>query len=380
MGKAITWIAVLAVVVIGGLAIYNGPGTGGAETIKLGVIQPFTGDAASYGESELRGIEVAVAEINEAGGIDGKLLELVTEDGKCDPQAGGAAAQKLVNVDRVKVIIGGACSGETLAAANVTEPAEVLLISPSATSPDVTDAGDFLFRTIPSDALAGETAAAYAFNELGAETAAVLAERTDYAQGLREVFMNSFGALGGEIIADETYATGDTDFRTQILKIKDAEPDVMYLVPQTVTPGVAMVAQVKEHKVGADLLTAEVLLDREAVAENVQTLEGVIGVEVAIDFVDNVKAAAFREAHLTMFDAEPGMFSANAYDAVYLIRDAIAQNGLDTIQMRDWLYGVANWPGTVGFITFDEHGDLQMSLNVRKIVGGEVTDLGPYEL
>lgn len=380
MAKIITWLVAIAVVVIGIIAIMGGSGS---DTVKIGVLQPLTGDAASYGESELRAIQVAVDEINVKGGVLGKNIELIVEDGKCDPQAGGTAAQKLVNVDGVKIIIGGACSGETLAASKVTEPAKVILLSPSASSPKVTEAGDFVFRTYPSDALAGKIAASYAYREIKARKAAIVSELTDYAQGLRDVYKSSFAALGGKIVADETYTTGDTDFRTQILKIKNAKPDVIYVIPQTVTPGLAIFKQLRENKVSVAFTTAEVLLDRQAVKDNKDVLEGVIGVEPAIDWDGNSKAHGFREAHRLKFkDVDPGSFAANAYDAVYLVKEAleatIASGEIDAEKVRDWLYAVKNWPGAVGPFTMDKNGDPLIGESIRKIVSGEVTDLGAY--
>lgn len=382
MGKAVTWIVVILVVIVGILAI-TGTGERKADTIKIGVLQPLTGDAASYGESELRAIQVAVEEVNAAGGINEKQIELVVEDGKCDPLSAGTAAQKLVNIDAVKVVIGGACSGETLAAAEVTEPAQVILISPSASSPKVTEAGDFVFRTYPSDALAGQIAAAYAYKELKAKKAALITELTDYAQGLREVYKAAFSSLGGSIVADETYTTGDVDFKIQILKIKNAKADVVYVVPQTVTPGVAIFKQLRENKVNIQFTTAEVLLSRQAVKDNVDVLEGVIGVESAVDWEGNLKAKAFQEAHRAKFGgADPGSFAANAYDAVHLIHEGLAATMTDgmvnTAALRDWLYAVDGWQGAVGALKMDSNGDLVIGENVRKIVKGEVADLGAY--
>ncbi|MBI2034027.1 MAG: ABC transporter substrate-binding protein [Candidatus Liptonbacteria bacterium] len=375
--KLIIGLSVVAVIL---LVIYFSQKGEEISTIKIGVLVPLTGDAASYGESENRAIQIAVQEINSSGGINGKKIELVTEDGKCDPQAGGTAAQKLVNIDKVKIIIGGACSGETLAAAKITEPAEVILISPSASSPKVTEAGDFVFRTYPSDSLAGKVNATYAFKELKAKKVAVFTELTDYAQGLREVYKETFSNLGGQIVSDETYTTGDTDFRTQVLKIKTAKPDVIYVVPQSLTPGVQIFKQLRESGVTAKFTTAEVLLDRQGAKDNAKVLEGVYGVEPAVDYVGNAKAKAFMAAHKAKFaGAEPGSFAANAYDAVYLIKAAVeATGGLDTLKIRDFLYGVKDWPGAIGSITIDQNGDPILGLNVRKILKGEVTDVGPY--
>jgi branched-chain amino acid transport system substrate-binding protein len=377
MSKLITGIIVTMVVVVGFIAIFSNSDTQKGE-IKIGVIQPLTGDAASYGESEARAIQIAVDEINAEGGIDDRMIKLITEDGKCDPQAGGSAAQKLVNIDKIKIIIGGACSGETLAAAKITESAQVILISPSATSPAVTDAGDFVFRVIPSDALAGKIAAKYAVNELEAKSAAVITELTDYAQGLREVFKSAFIEFGGEIVADETFNTGTSDFRTIATKIQAEKPDIIYVVPQTKTPGIAIFKQLRENEVDAWYMTAEVLMDVATVEENSEVLEGIYGIEGAIDWENNPRAKSLAEAHNKKFGEDPGAFSANAYDAVYLIKAAIESQGIDPILIRDWLYTVKNWPGALGPITMDENGDPIIGLHVRLIKDGEVTDIGAY--
>jgi len=386
MAKIVIWIVVLAVVVIGGLAIFSGP-SGEAATIKIGAVLPLTGDAASYGESENRAIQVAVEQVNNAGGVKGRQLEIVNEDGKCDPQIAGTAAQKLVNIDKVKIIIGGACSGETLAAAEVTDPAQVILISPSATSPAITTAGDFVFRTAPSDALAGRVAARYSYRELNTRKAALITELTDYAQGLRSVFKDAFKALGGQVVADETYNTGDTDFRTQILKIKNLRPDVVYLVPQSPTPAIAIIRQLRENRVTASYVGGEAFLDPDTISNNATLMEGVFGVLPVVDWENNPKAKALFEAHRAKFNSDPGIYAANAYDAFHLIREALdatlteaGENAgeIDTAAVRDWLYGVSNWPGAVGPLTIDENGDPVMGQNVRKVVNGELTDLGPY--
>ncbi len=361
--------------------VVSGPVDSGTGSIKLGAIMSLTGDAAIYGASESRAIQVAMAEINKNGGINGRQLEMVTEDGKCDPQAGGTAAQKLVSIDKVPVIIGGVCSGETLAAAAITEPAKVILISGSASSPKITTAGDFVFRTYPSDALAGKVAATYDYKELKARKAAIISELTDYAQSLRGVYKDSFTALGGTVVYDETYNTGETDFRTQVLKIKNSKPDVIYIVPQTLTPGVDIIRQMHENGVKTTIQTSETLMSHDVVSKNASVLNGIYSVEFAVDYTNNAKAKAFKTAHEAMFNgADPDIYAANAYDAVYLIRDAIASNSgkVDTVKIRDFLYGVKDWQGTIGSLTMDKNGDPILGLHVRKVVGGQVTDIGPY--
>lgn len=372
--KVIIGVAVIAVVVWAMAVGIKGPETDEGP-IKIGFIGPLTGDAASYGESELKAVQIAVEEINNAGGIGGEMVELVVEDGKCDPQQGGTAAQKLVNIDKVKVIIGGACSGETLAAAAITEPAKIILISPSASSPKVSTAGDFVFRTYPSDALAGKVAATYAYQKLNARKAAVISELTDYAQGLREVYKKTFADLGGQVVSDETYTTGETDFRTQIAKIKAAKPDAIYVVPQSPTPGIAIFRQLRENKVAGHYTTAEVLLDRQILKDNAQVLEGLIGVESSPDYEKNVKAKAFRDSHKAKFGADPGAFAVNAYDATYLVAQAIRASGLDTVKIQAYLAAVKDYDGAAGKITMDANGDPILGENVVRYEKGEIKTL-----
>ncbi len=386
-GKAIAWLVVLIVVVWAGYAILSSDQQGASTTvdsgtgpIKIGVLQALSGDLAALGGTQQKAIQMGVEEINAAGGINGRMIALSTEDDKCDPQAGGTGAQKLVNVDKVVAILGGTCSGATLSAAAITEPAHVIMISGSATSPKVTAIGDYVFRTIPSDALAGRVAARYNYEKLGSRKAAIISELTDYAQGLRGSYTDGFKALGGEIVADETYTTGDTDFRTQIAKIKAAKPDVIYVVPQTPTPGVAIVKQMKENGITMPVQTAEVLPAREVVRDNAAVLEGVYAVEVSVDYENNAKAKAFRDAYKAKFGQDPDVFAPNSYDALQLLRQAIAANNgkVDTNQIRDFLYAAKDWQGTVGTITMDQNGDPLLGLNVRKLSKGQVIDLGPY--
>lgn len=340
---------------------------------KIGVMLPLTGDAAAYGLTEQRGIKIALDEINSKGGVNGRKLEPIYEDSKCNPKDGNAAAQKLVNVDKVKVIVGGACSGETLGAAPITEANKVILISPTASSPDVTKAGDFVFRTYPTDAYAGVIAAEYAYNELKARKAALITESTDYAQGLRRVFKENFAKLGGEIVADETYNPDDTDFRTQVTKVKSTDADIIYIVPQTPVKGILLLKQIKELGLKQTVLTAEVLIGKKIVTDNPSELEGMYGVEFKFD-EKTPKAAALLSKYKEISGEEPEFpsFIATAYDAVYLIKDAIAKHGYDSEKIRDYLYAVKDYSGAAGKITMDENGDPIMEYSVKQVKNGEL--------
>ena len=340
---------------------------------KIGVMAPLTGDAASVGLPIQKALKIAFDEVNAKGGVNGKKLEPIYEDSKCNPKDGNAAAQKLISVDNVKVIIGGVCSGETLGAAPITEANKVLLISPSATSPDITKAGDFVFRTAPSDAYAGAVASDYAFNELNSRKAAIISENTDYAQGLKRVFAENFVKLGGEIVADETYNPEDADFRTQVTKVKAAGPNVIYIVPQTPPKGILLIKQIREAGVTAQLVTAEVLIGRNVVKENWADMEGLIGIEQKFD-EKGTKAAALLAKYRQQTNEEapfPG-YMAGAYDIVYLIADAIAKNGYDSEALKNYFYAIEDYNGAAGKITMYQNGDPIMEYSVQQVKNGVV--------
>ena len=343
---------------------------------KIGVMYPLSGDGAAYGLPIQRATKLAIDEINEKGGINGKKLEAIYEDSKCNPKDGNAAAQKLVNIDKVRVIIGGVCSSETLAAAPITEANKVILISPSATSPDITNAGDLVFRVASSDAYAGIVASDYAFNYLKSRKAALISETTDYAQGLRRVFKENFEKLGGTIAADETYNPEDTDFRTQVTKVKASNPDVIYIVPQVPPKGVLLVRQINEAGVKQQLLTAEVLIGRNVIKDNADDMEGLIGVEQKFD--DKAPKAAALLAKYQQEAKEEAPFPAymsGAYDIVYLLVDAIGKYGYDSEKIRDYLYSLKDYDGAVGKLTMDENGDPIMEYFVNQVKSGELVNL-----
>ncbi len=346
------------------------------ETIKLGAILPLTGDAAEYGLPEQAGIQIALEEINAAGGVNGKQLEVIFEDAKCDSKAATTATQKLVDVDNVKVIIGGACSSETIAAAAITEPKKIILLSPTASNPTITTLGDFLFRTYPSDAFSASVAADYAFKQ-GWTKAAIISEQKDYAQGLRTTFKETFTKAGGKIVADEVYGPDDTDFKTQILKVVREKPDVIAVYPQTATKGILVIKQLREAGAKQQLIGAELLIAPAATSENAALLEGFIGLEPAFD-ATNTKAAALFAKYKAKEnkDAPQPFFMASAYDDIYLIKAAIeSAGGVDTEKIRDFLYAVKDWDGAVGKLTIDANGDPIMAFALKQVKNGTSMEL-----
>jgi branched-chain amino acid transport system substrate-binding protein len=216
------------------LAGCNGTSNGIAEeTIKIGFIGPLTGDTAVVGESALASAQIAIKEINDAGGILGKQVELIIEDGKCRGQDATVAANKLIHIDQVSSIVGGVCSSETIAAAPIAEKAGIVMISPGSSNPSITHAGEYIFRTYPSDSFQGKEAATYLY-EKGYRKVAIFHEQSDFAVGIKEEFITAFTTYPGtEIVGIETAPSGNRDIRTQLTRLKNKEPEVLYSLTYT---------------------------------------------------------------------------------------------------------------------------------------------------
>ncbi|MBI4451225.1 ABC transporter substrate-binding protein [Candidatus Woesearchaeota archaeon] len=364
-------LAVLAMV-LAGCAPGEIAGTpAGTEPIVFGAMFPLTGDATAYGEPLSRQLQLAVDEINTAG-INGKKVEVKLEDSKCNPKDGATAAKKLIEVDKVKVIFGGACSGETLGAAPIAEQAKVILISPSATSPDITNAGDYIFRTAPSDAYAGKVAADKAI-AMGFKKAAVVHETTDYAQGLKNTFQAVFKEKG-EIVAVESFASDSTDFKTQLLKVKAAAPDVIYIVPQAPAKGVLLIKQLREQGIDTQLMTAEVLIGRDVVKESGKDMEGLIGVEAAFDEKGAVASKILSDYKAKYGDPPFPFYQAAMRDAFHLVAGAVKKAGYDSDAIKKELYATKDWEGAIGKLTMDANGEPILAYSVKKIVNGQLAE------
>ncbi|KKW18983.1 MAG: Receptor family ligand-binding protein, partial [Parcubacteria group bacterium GW2011_GWF2_50_9] len=195
--KTAVWI-VLLILVVGGLIFYESKkGEEEAvtkEPIKIGVLVPLTGDGAPYGEPARNVYLLAAEEINAAGGVSGQPLELIIEDSKCNGKDATSAAQKLINIDKVQIILGGFCSSESIAATPVAEAAKVAILSPGSSSPDLTGISPYFFRNYPSDASQGKVLAEAAATR-GWKKIAFLQEQTDYALGVYKAFSSRFTEL-----------------------------------------------------------------------------------------------------------------------------------------------------------------------------------------
>lgn len=339
------------------------------KTVKIGGVAPLSGAVAVYGVECKNGIDLAVSEINAAGGINGQQVQFICEDDEGDAAKSVNAYKKLVTRDRVRIIIGSLTSGCTIAITKQAQAQKVIQIAPAATAPAITDAGNYIFRTCFIDPFQGKVGGKFAFSNLNTKNAAVLYDiGNDYSVGLTENFEKKFTEEGGEIVAKESYQSGDKDFNAQLTKIKNANPDVVYLPDYYGT--VALIAK----QLRAQGITCAAVgpdgWDGIANGAGAELLNGYYSNHYALDANDE-KGQKFYAAYKERFGTAPTSFAALSYDSVFMLKDAIAKAGTaDPEKVRDAL-AATDGDYITGHITFDEHHNPVKTAVILEFVQGD---------
>jgi branched-chain amino acid transport system substrate-binding protein len=335
----------------------RGTGTnadGGGEII-VGYYGDLTGRTASFGTSTKNGVEMAVDEINKAGGVMGRTVRVIVEDDQGEPNKAATVVSKLVNQDKVHAVLGEVASSNSLAAAPKAQEAKVPMISPSSTNPNVTQVGDYIFRVCFIDPFQGDVMAKFASKNLKATKAAILYDfNADYSRGLREFFTRSFKQLGGQIVAEQSYTQGDRDFSGQLTAIRAASPDVIYV------PGyygeVGVIANqskqlgIKAPLLGGDGWDSEQLWQLGGAALNGDYISNHYSVDDPSPVIQKF-VADYRKRYGTAPDA----LAALGYDSMKLLADAITRaGGTESVKLRDTIAQTKNFAGVTGSITIDK--------------------------
>ena len=319
--------------------------------IVIGGIFPLSGGVAVYGVECKNGIDLAIEEINAAGGVNGKNIVLISEDDEGNPDKTVNAYQKLTSKDGVKLIIGSLTSGCTQAITNRAQAQKVVQIAPAATAPAITDAGDFIFRTCYTDPFQGKVGGKFASEDLGAKTAAILYDTgNDYSVGLTENFEAAFTAAGGTIVSKEAYTTNDKDFNAQLTKIKSANPDVIYL-PDYYNVVALISKQLRAQGIDVPIIGAD---GWDGILGNAgdEVLNGFYSNHYAVDST-SASVQNFVKAFNAKYSKDPNAFAALGYDSVYLLKDAILKAGsADSVAVKDALASISGEYVT-GNLSFD---------------------------
>jgi branched-chain amino acid transport system substrate-binding protein len=367
MKKAWKFIAVLLV-----LAAIAGCTAGGSKGVKIALIFPLTGPVPTFGQSSKEGAELAIKEWNEKGGLLGQQIEWVVADSGCDGATATDAANKVIDQDGVKFIVGAVCSSASIPISEVANPKGVLQISPTSTNPKVTIGKEYIFRACFLDPFQGEVLASFAKNDLGAATAAVMYDKgNDYVLGLAEYFQQYFEEMGGQVVVYEAYTDADTDFSAILSKVADANPDVLFL-PDYYNKVNLIGKQAQEKGITATLIGAD---GWDSADLDVTAVEGGYHSNHYSPSDPRPVVQNLLKAYEAEYGKEPDALAVLSYDAVNVLFEAIkAANSNDPAKVKDSLSGI-KFEGVAGDITFDAEGDPIKTAAIIHIVGGEKTFL-----
>lgn len=351
------------------------------DTIKIGEYGSLTGDNSTFGISTHRGIQLAIDEANAAGGINGKKLELKSEDDNSKAEQAKTVVQKLVSSEKVIAVIGEVASSRSMMAAPICQAAMVPMVSPSSTNPKVTAIGDYIFRVCFTDDFQAVVAAQFAFDS-GFKNVAVFTDvKSDYSKAFGELFAQKFKALGGKIAAEPTYQSGDVDFKAQLATIKGANPDAV-LIPGYYTEVGTIARQAREIGVKVPLIGGDGWESDQLIPGAGTALEGCFFTNhyFAHDLPDpNIKS--FGEAFQKAYPGkQPGALDALGYDAAKVIIEALRRSkALNSVALRDAIAATKDYAGVSGKITLDEKRNARKEALVFQIKGKEFKPAKTYK-
>jgi branched-chain amino acid transport system substrate-binding protein len=357
----------------------QGSGMVGADAkgpIVVGEVGSMTGTEATFGTSSDRGIQLAVTETNSAGGIKGRQVQIIALDDEGKPEEAATAATRLIASEHVTAILGEVASTRSLFMAPKCQAAKVPMVSPSSTNEKVTAVGDYIFRACFIDPFQGFVMAKYATSTLHLSKAAILRDvRNDYSVGLAKVFNENFTKLGGKITANESFSSGDVDFKAQLTNIKNTGPEALY-VPGYYTDVGLIARQAREVGITAPLLggdgwDSEKLYEIGGAALDGCYFSNHYSVDDPSPRIQEF-VAKFKKAYGGQV---PDSLAAQAYDAAGMLFDAMKRaTELTGPAIRDALAATKNYRGVTGDITMDANRNATKAAVVLKIAHG-----GKYE-
>lgn len=340
--------------------------------IKIGEVGSMTGAEATFGISTHNGIQLAVDEINSAGGIKGKKIKIISLDDQGKPEEAATAITKLITQDKVKAVIGEVASSRSIAMAPIAQQYKIPMISPSSTNPKVTEIGDYIFRVCFIDPFQGLVMARFATEILKFKNIAILRDvKNDYSVGLSDVFSESFKKMGGTIVEDKSYSAGDIDFKSQLTAIKSKKPDAIY-VPGYYTEVGLIARQARELGIKAPLMGGD--------GWDSPKLKEIGGASVDGSYFSNHYSTEEKSERVQNFIANykkvynevPDGLAAMGYDAAHVLASAMTRvKDESSAELRSAIAQTKDFNGVTGVITLDEKRNATKSAVVLKVESGE---------
>lgn len=362
-GKKV-WIVIVAIVIlvaiITGIRLAQKPKPE-ERVIKIGSVLSLTGSASVWGQKSKNGIELAVRHLAEKG----VKVDVIFEDAASESKMAVSALNKLL-AQGIKYIVGDISSGNVLAMAPIAERNRVVLISPGASNPNISEAGDFIFRTWQSDALEAEYDANFAFKVLNWKDVCIIFIQNSYGEGLKEAFKKHFL---GRIVLEESFNQGQSNFRDLIIKLKKVKIDGIYL-PGYPEEMALFLKQLREQEILIPILSTQAFDDPIILKRAGSAAEGVIFSVPEPPNPSNPVVQRFRKDYKYLYDEEPGVTADAAYDAIMILVEVIRKVGDDQEKVKNALYMI-DWDGASGKIKFDKNGDLIKKFIFKVVRNGQ---------
>ena len=356
--------------------------TAAKEPIKFGIIGPYTGPNAKPGQSMKQGVNLAVEEINKAGGVKGRQLVAMFEDDASVPAQSVSATEKLINKDEVAFLIGTFNSSTTLADMKIIERDKTPMMVPIAVAIEITESGNkWVFRNSATNPMQAEQLMNYIYKQTKQRKFAVLHENTDYGKGLMTAVESYIKKNGGSMIA-ESYSIGDTDFYAQLTKIKNNGPEGL-IICGNLSEGSQITRQFKELGIKAQLYGFGGLSSYDFNNVAAGSNDGLIATSYFENASPNPLAQNFIKAYKAKYNVDPDMFAAAIYESVYIAKDAIEKAGDAKdiagfrVALRDQLAKAKDLAGVQGPTTFDSKGQADKQVMIIQWNKGQKTILFP---
>jgi len=342
--------------------------TQGNQPLVIGVFTPLSGDAAIYGAAIQKGLDLALEEVNGEGGVLDRNVKLVYEDTHLDSTTAMNAVTKFIYVDKIPFVIAAEGSGATLAAAPLADKTKTIFIIPVASTGELRDAGDYVFRVIPSDSYRGKELAKLA-SEKGYKKSAILYVNDAYGVGIKSLFTETFTVMGGQVNTMESFESGSKDFRAQLSKIKAENPAAIIVAARKEFP--AILKQAKELDVNSQIIASEII-ESSLLKEAGDAAEGVL----ALDFASPTDYVGFEEKYKEKYGEDPALYSDFGYDALRVLAEGIKKaNSVDTGKVKTVLYGLT-YHGATGVVKFDDFGEvIEKPFVIYQVQNGAFTDI-----
>jgi len=346
------------------------------NVIKIGEYGGLTGSTATFGISTKNGIDMATEELNAAGGLLNKRVEIIVEDDRCLAEEAASAVKKLITQDKVVAMLGEVASSRSLAGAPICQENKIPMITPSSTNPKVTEVGDYIFRICFIDPFQGEAMAKFAYNNLGLRKAAILKDsKNDYSVGLAQFFAETFKGLGGQIVAEESYFEGDQDFKAQLTSIKGKKPETIF-IPGYYTEVGLIARQARELGIPASLMGGDgwdspKLAEIATIKKPGDALKDCYFSNHYASDDPNPIIQSFIQKYKAKYNEVPDAMAVLGYDVANILFDAMKRAGsTEGSKIRDALAQTTNFPGVAGSTTIDSARNARKPLVVLKIAEG----------